>query len=215
MYSSDVQGIASGGSSQVTANSLANAFPRSDINGASNATNDTRNGAPRISAETSPAYYSTIYCVKTTEDSATSNTIWATSGNNVLLNNNSMNVNITSNLNVVGNTTLNQSVWIYPASLGGSWVNYGSGYSNFSYRKDSMGYLQLRGMIKSGGTGPSNAIINLSAAYRPTYNTEFMITASPSGGNAQIVILPTGSVYVEATTSNTWISFDGVSIPLD
>jgi len=56
--------------------------------------NDGTNGVPRTGAETSPAYYATIYCVKTTADSATSNTIWATSGSNVVLNNVSQSVSV-------------------------------------------------------------------------------------------------------------------------
>lgn len=57
-------------------------------------TTDTTNGTPRTGAETTPAYYATIYCVKTGSDSGTSTTIWGTSGNTVLLNNQSNNLSL-------------------------------------------------------------------------------------------------------------------------
>ncbi len=52
-------------------------------------------GTPRVGGETAPASFALIYCMKTTEDSVTSNTIWATSGNDVILNNASKSVKAT------------------------------------------------------------------------------------------------------------------------
>ncbi len=66
---------------------------------------DGTHGEPRTGNETRPASYALIYCQKTTEDSETSNTIWATSGDDVVLNDASKNVKIDSNLNVTGNVT--------------------------------------------------------------------------------------------------------------
>jgi len=56
--------------------------------------NYTGFGSVRIGAETSPAYYATIYCVKTAEDTPVSNTIWGASGDNVFVQNTSLNVGI-------------------------------------------------------------------------------------------------------------------------
>jgi hypothetical protein len=97
--------------------------------------NDGTNGIPRTGAETTPAYYSTIYCVKTTEDSATSNTIWATSGNNVLLNNNSMNVNI-SNSKVRATRTSSQTI---PSGVGTAIVYNGEVYDTLGEFNTSNG----------------------------------------------------------------------------
>ncbi len=58
----------------------------------------------RRGEETSPAYYATIYCVKTGEDSNVSNSIWGTLGNDVILQNTSMNLAI-NNTNFFLNTT--------------------------------------------------------------------------------------------------------------
>jgi len=80
-----------------------------------NPTTDGINGVPRNGSETSSAYYATIYCVKTSEDTPVSNTIWGTSGNNTFVQNTSLNVGIgttdplwaldvLNNIRVSGNT---------------------------------------------------------------------------------------------------------------
>jgi len=168
--------------------------------------NDGTNGVPRTGAETSPAYYSTIYCVKTTEDSATSNTIWATSGNDVLLNNNSMNVNITSNLSVVGkNSTLAQQDWIAP-TFQNSWVNYGDIYGVAGYMKDSMGFVHLRGLVKSGTV--QQCIFTLPAGYRPQYAEIHAVISNNTIGRVDISTV--GCVFVN-TGSNIYTSLDGIT----
>jgi hypothetical protein len=65
---------------------------------------DGINGVPRTGAETNPAYYATIYCVKTAEDTSVSNSIWGESGNNIILQNTSKNL-IINNTNFFINTT--------------------------------------------------------------------------------------------------------------
>ena len=75
----------------------------------SGATNDSQNAEPRTGAETAPASYAMIYCVKNAEDSAGSNSIWQTLGSIVSLVNSSRtlevgNLNVTGNLSVVGVT---------------------------------------------------------------------------------------------------------------
>ncbi|QDK37059.1 hypothetical protein [Bdellovibrio sp. NC01] len=125
----------------------------------------------------------------------------------------------TAKLQVVGGTTkLEQEPWNYPSSLGGGWINYGnSNYGNFGYRIDSMGNLRMRGLIKNGGVGSANAIVTLPAAYRPLYSQEFTIGAGngSSPGVANVIVTNTGLVFVESMSSNAWISFDNVSLPLD
>ncbi len=64
---------------------------------------DGTNGTPRTSTETRPANYAMIYCVKTTEDTEPSSSIWGTVGDSVVLNDPNHDVNIASNLTVGGN----------------------------------------------------------------------------------------------------------------
>jgi hypothetical protein len=51
-------------------------------------------GTPRVGGETAPASYALTYCMKTTEDTNISNTIWGASGDNVFVQNISKNVGI-------------------------------------------------------------------------------------------------------------------------
>ncbi len=58
-------------------------------------------GEPRTGGETAPVSFALIYCMKTTEDSVTSNTIWAESGGEIIFNNASQtlgNINLTGNI---------------------------------------------------------------------------------------------------------------------
>jgi len=59
---------------------------------------DGTNGVPRTGAETSPASYVLTYCMKTAGDSQTSNSIWATSGNTIIVNNQSQSLNVNNTL---------------------------------------------------------------------------------------------------------------------
>jgi len=65
---------------------------------------DGVNSDPRTGAETRPASYALTYCMKTTEDSETSNTIWGESGGDIVLNNASKSLKI-NNTNFVVNVT--------------------------------------------------------------------------------------------------------------
>jgi len=60
---------------------------------------DTTNGDPRTGSETAPASWATIYCMKITTDTATSNSLWQKSGDEISLTNSSQ------NLVVIGNIT--------------------------------------------------------------------------------------------------------------
>jgi len=73
-------------------------------------------GPPRIGAETRPASFGLIYCMKTTEDTVTSNTIWGESGDDIVPNNSSKNLHLYQNLTVdgtiYGNTQSYDTGWI-------------------------------------------------------------------------------------------------------
>ncbi|MCW8965221.1 MAG: LamG domain-containing protein [Candidatus Pacearchaeota archaeon] len=100
---------------------------------------DGINGNPRTGAETAPASYAMIYCVKTAEDSVASNSIWERIGNIVSLVNSTYNlfidgdVNITGDLNL-GNGTIrwNETSKGYDYFDGTSWSEIGSGSSSSS-----------------------------------------------------------------------------------
>jgi hypothetical protein len=140
---------------------------------------DGTNGVPRTGAETSPAYYSTIYCVKMTEDTATSNTIWATSGNNVLLNNNSMNVNIQNNLSFGTNGGIERydSGWISRSDW--TYVKLGSNTtknadSNLTHNLDSsLSELLVKVLLSTDGTDANSFEIPIADSFRTDAGTSF------------------------------------------
>jgi len=74
------------------------------------AVSDGVHGTPRTGAETRPASFGLIYCMKTTEDSASSNTIWGESGDDIVPNNSSKNVHLSQNLTVDGNVNVSGSI---------------------------------------------------------------------------------------------------------
>ncbi len=82
------------GSARATAEAVSNTNVRNDLNGSADPARDLTNGVPRTGAETRPASYVLTYCMKTAGDSQTSNTIWGQSGNNIFVQNISLNVGI-------------------------------------------------------------------------------------------------------------------------
>jgi len=90
-----VQGVMdTGGSNYRTAQTAVGNTLNTYIGRTENYQSDGTNGVPRTGVETRPAYYATIYCVKTAEDTPVSNTIWGASGDNVFVQNTSLNVGI-------------------------------------------------------------------------------------------------------------------------
>lgn len=88
-----------------------------------------------------------------------------------------------------------------------SWVTYG-GTQNFAYMKDNLGFVHLRGIIKSGTIG--SAAFTLPAGYLPA--TTIQQIANSNGAYGQFTIT-TGGVVTPVTGSNAWFSFDGVVFP--
>jgi len=88
-----------------------------------------------------------------------------------------------------------------------SWVNYGSGYNTCAYYKDAVGFVHLKGLVKSGTDG--SAIFTLPAGYRPA--AKELLSASSNDAYGRIDIATTGTVTPSAgTTSPTWVCLDGL-----
>jgi hypothetical protein len=99
-----------------------------------------------------------------------------------------------------------QEAWIAPTLLN-SWVNYdgGSTYNIAGYMKDSLGFVHLRGMVKSGTD--ESIIFTLPAGYRPEYRELRVIISADLVGRCDITTA--GSVDLSIST-NTWVSLDGI-----
>ncbi|MGO4786759.1 hypothetical protein AB4124_04855 [Paenibacillus sp. 2KB_20] len=70
-----------------------------------------------------------------------------------------------------------QPGWITPTLLNG-WEPYSDGaeylgYPTIQYRKDSQGFVHLRGLVKKGASSPSN-LFYLPEGYRPNQNVTFV-----------------------------------------
>lgn len=84
--------------------------------------------------------------------------------------------------------------WITP-TLTNSWVNFGGSYENAGYMKDSLGFVHLKGLVKSGVA--SQSIFTLPVGYRPL-NTRYMSTVG-GGTIATIDINASGAVIPNGT----------------
>lgn len=98
-----------------------------------------------------------------------------------------------------------QENWTAP-SLENSWVNYGGGYQDAEYMKDSLGFIHLRGLIKDGTV--NNTAFTLPDGYRPENRLVFGVISNNSLG--QIDVLTDGTVFIDAICSNTYVSLNGV-----
>jgi hypothetical protein len=98
------------------------------------------------------------------------------------------------------------SAWIAP-TFTNSWVNYDTTYNQCGYYKDSFGWVNLRGLVRSGTDGAS--IFTLPVGYRPEKR---MLTQCSSADHYGRLDIPTDGTVVPnaATTENTWVSLDNI-----
>ena len=95
--------------------------------------------------------------------------------------------------------------WITPTLLN-AWVNFDSNRSNCQYTKDSLGFVHLKGNVKSGSLGM--ATFTLPSGYRPALQMIFATASNIAFGQANI--LSSGNVII-TTGSPASFSLDGIS----
>lgn len=99
--------------------------------------------------------------------------------------------------------------WI-TATLINSWTNFGNGFEDAGYFKDSQGFVHIKGMIKGGTVGYVPAFV-LPVGYRPTMKVTLPIsTYSTAWVIGSVEIKPTGEVQVFAG-GNVNTCLDGIS----
>lgn len=116
------------------------------VNNATELISDGTNGEPRTGAETAPASYALIYCVKTAEDSQGSNSIWQTIGNLITpvnsskdfaINTYNLYVNVTSgNVGIGTNNPANKFVLNSNMSNNGFYISNSLGNNLYSLTGD-------------------------------------------------------------------------------
>ncbi len=98
--------------------------------------------------------------------------------------------------------------WQTP-SLQNSWVNFGSGFEDAQYYKDSFGIVHLKGLIKDGTTAAGTAIFTLPSGYRPAARHVFP-TVIYDNTIGRIDVMSNGEVQVQHGNA-TWTSLSGIT----
>ena len=111
----------------------------------------------------------------------------------------------TNALTVTETAIIIDEAWIAP-SLINSWANYGAGYENAGYYKDSQGMVHLRGLIRTGTIGTVAFV--LPAGYLPSINILFTTLSNSILGRVDIDT--SGNVRPNAGNS-AWISLNKIS----
>lgn len=103
------------------------------------------------------------------------------------------------------------------ADFGAGWSDYSSLYQEASYRKDSNGYVYLRGAISnSGGNVAMSTALTFPAGYRPAKYETFSVTSTNGVGgmnstDSLVEIGPDGSLMSYDETDDRYVSLDGIS----
>lgn len=100
------------------------------------------------------------------------------------------------------------------ASLVNSWENFGSGFANAEYMKDSLGFVHLRGFVKSGTVGAT--IFTLPSGYRTASVVTFATVCNNGSSDVlgRIQIDSVGKVEL-SSGSNNYVSLSGISFYAD
>jgi hypothetical protein len=103
-----------------------------------------------------------------------------------------------------------QQVW-QSVSFQNNWHNYGVGYNDAGYFKDSMGIVHLKGLVAGVGAAAifNTTIFTLPEGYRPGARELFVCSTNPNVAG-RVDVLPDGQVQVVQGNSG-WLSLDGLT----
>jgi hypothetical protein len=93
--------------------------------------------------------------------------------------------------------------WTAPR-LAGAWVNFGGGTVAAGYCRDAVGFVHLRGTVKSG----TSTIFTLPSNYRPAAIVSIVSIANDAA--VKVVILTTGEVQLASGTASSYLALDGI-----
>ena len=99
--------------------------------------------------------------------------------------------------------------WQTP-TLGSSWVPFSGDYDTLQYRRDHVGIVHLRGLIKDGTVTAGTVLFTLPTGFRPGENHIFPATTSIDAFTP-ISIRSSGDVELRAGVNNTFLSLAGIS----
>lgn len=105
-------------------------------------------------------------------------------------------------------TSSTTTPWTAVTAFLNGWVNFGGADQVAQYRKDSLGQVHVRGIIKNGTIGL--AAFTLPVGYRPLATQRFAVPSNNAFGYAQVdsggnVSVPVGSnVWAQIDTMKFW-----------
>lgn len=110
------------------------------------------------------------------------------------------------------NPSMGAVTWFTP-TFQNSWVDYGSGHRPTAYCLDALGFVHIRGLVKSGTAA---LIFTLPSGFRPAY-TEIFVPESAAAAFGRIDVTSAGNVNVTYGTggSNVNVSLAGITFQND
>lgn len=106
-----------------------------------------------------------------------------------------------------GKASKTQQAWQTPTLLN-SWVNFGGANTTAQYMKDEMGFVHLKGMIKTGTIG--TVAFTLPAGYLPSSEGTSRFPAVSNDAFGQLGITTGGNV-TPLVGSSTWFALNGIT----
>jgi hypothetical protein len=88
-----------------------------------------------------------------------------------------------------------------------SWVNFGSNWAGAAFWRDPLGFIHLRGLVKSGVVGSS--AFTLPPGFRPKVNETF--PSISNGAVGRVDVLTDGTVVPATPSTNTYVSLSGIT----
>ena len=112
--------------------------------------------------------------------------------------------------------TVESEAWIAP-TLVNSWVNYGAGFHSAGYYKDPLGVVHIRGLIKDGTVTIGTTLFTLPVGYRPSQAVLFDVAGyiPPNPASVRIDVNASGTVTINSTADNYYLSLSGISFRAD
>lgn len=100
------------------------------------------------------------------------------------------------------------SGWIAPA-LAANWSNFGGGQATAGYRKDAVGRVELKGLVKKAtALALPDTLFTLPVGYRPATTRHFPVYSA--GGFTSVAIFSNGAVQIEVGGSASFTCCDGI-----
>jgi ABC-type arginine/histidine transport system permease subunit len=98
-----------------------------------------------------------------------------------------------------------------PAPYAANWADFGAGEATGAYRRDALGWVVLKGLVKKAVALVANdVILTLPATGLVRPATEHIFACASAAGYTEIRVNPNGTVFIVAGGSAVFTSLAGV-----